>query len=72
MFDLKTGLPMIDYGIADWFGIYLLSGILFAALIDFTNEMMGSPEEFDWGHRGVMIALWPVFAVVFLISLLRG
>jgi len=54
------------------FGVYVLCGVLFALLLDVLNEMMGSPEEFDWGHRAAIVALWPIFVIVFIVGLFRN
>lgn len=72
MFDLKIGLPMIEIWKEHPLGVYVLCGVLFALLLDIVNEALGSPEEFEWGHRAVIVALWPMFVIIFVVGLFRN
>ena len=63
---------MIDLFTQHPIAMYLLCGVLFMAILEYTNDSLGQPEQFDWQHRVVIAALWPVFVVIFVASLLRS
>jgi len=63
---------MIDLFIQHPIGAYLLCGLLFMIFLEIANDALGQPEQFDWQHRAVIVALWPVFVVIFIISILRN
>lgn len=63
---------MIDLFTQHPIGAYLLCGLLFMVFLDIANDILGQPEQFDWQHRAVIVALWPVFVVIFIFSLLRS
>ena len=63
---------MIDLFAQHPIGTYLLCGLLFMVFLDIANDVLGQPEQFDWEHRAVVIVLWPIFVVIFIISILRN
>ena len=48
---------------------YLTIGLIVGFLIEFINEKLGSPEIFEWKERIVIILMWPIFIVVFFVSM---